>query len=148
MPEVRLSMLQNAIMVAVGCQHRTFDQLAKEFNVPASQLLALFNKAMHKLSNYFRSLLEKQVEEEEDVEAGSARSSRRPLKSGEVMAGGSYVKQSLKAEQNAAADKVNKKLAAARNELLDSLKDEFAVAPGEDDIREALGGGAPSGTLS
>jgi len=61
LPEVKLSPLQSAIMVAVGCQHRTFDQLAKEFEAPASQLLALFNKAMHKLANHFKSLLERQI---------------------------------------------------------------------------------------
>jgi len=151
LPEVRLSPLQCAIMVAVGCQHRTFDQLSKEFEAPASQLLALFNKAMHKLANHFRSLLERQVEDEEDEEAAKdgVQTSARPLKSGEVMVGGSFVKESLKSEQQAAAQKVNKKFAAARNELLDSLKDEFAVAPGEEDIREALGGKVPSsGTLS
>lgn len=84
-------------MVALGCQHKTIDQIAAEFNVKASQLLALFNKAMHKLSNACKALLEQQVEEEESLQAGST----RPLKSGEVMSGGKFVKESLgRAESN------------------------------------------------
>merc|ERR1711963_915928 len=62
MPEVHLSALQSAILVAVGCQQHTFDQLAKEFSVPATQLLALFNKAIHKVVNHLKPLLERQEE--------------------------------------------------------------------------------------
>jgi N-acetyltransferase 10 len=147
MPSVRLSHLQCAILVAVGCQHRTFDQVAAEFNAPTSQLLALFNKAMHKLANHCRSLLEQQVEEEEGCVAGDQ--TAKPLKSGEVFAGGEFVRDSLKHDQKAAAKKVNKKLDSARQELLSSLTDDLAVAPGEEDLRAALGGQVPtSGTLS
>lgn len=151
MPEVRLSSLQSAILVAVGCQQRTFDQVSGELGAPASQLLALFNKAMHKLANYCRALLERQVEEEEAAElaeaSGSAPSKpRRPLKSGEVMAGGKFVKESLQEEQRAMGREVQKGLAAKRKELLDSIIDEdFAVAADVDDLRDALGGRTPKG---
>jgi len=147
MPEVRLSPLQCAILLAVGCQHRTFDQVAKELDAPASQLLALFNKAMHKLANHCRTLLEKEAEEEEEREAGGK--PLKSLKSGEVMAGGKVIKESLQTEQKEQAKKVNKKLEAARQELLASLNSDFAVAPGEEEIRAALGGKAPpAGTVS
>merc|ERR1712217_473534 len=138
MPEVRLSPLQCAILVAVGCQHHTFDELADEFNTPASQLIALFNKAMHKLGNHCRSLLERQVEDEENL------TSRSGTKSGDALSGGRLLKDTLKEEQDVAAGKVNKKLGAAKQELLASLKDEFAIAPGADDIAEALAGQAPT----
>merc|ERR1712028_110064 len=113
-----------AMLVAVGCQHRSFGDVAKDLGAPVSQLLALFNKAMHKLSNYCRNLLEQQVEEEEDQDtaAASAGSSRRPLKSGEVMSGGKFVKDSLKTEQNQMARGVNADQDAKRQELLASLK--------------------------
>jgi len=146
MPKVQLSLLQYAMLIAVGCQSRTFDEVAVEFNAKAGQLLALFNKAMHKLANGCRMLLEKEVEEEDT--AGGATGDPRPLKSGEVMAGGSFIKSSLKEEQQVAAQKVNKKLTAARNELLSSLKDEYAVAPSDLEIREALGGQAPTGSIA
>lgn len=142
LPEVRLSPLQCAIMVSIGCQHHTFDQLAKEFQAPASQLLSLFNKAMHKLANHFRSLLEKQVEDEEEEDV------TRPLELGKVMAGGSYIKEPLRADQDVAAQKVNKTLMAARDELFSSLGEEFAVAPKEDELRQALGGQEPKGSIS
>lgn len=150
LPAVHLSPLQSAIMVAVGCQHRTFDQLSKELNAPASQLLALFNKAMHKLANHFKTLLEQEVEDEEEALAANEGTSvaKKAMGSGKVMPGGSFVKGTLKSEQQAEAKKVNKKLAAARNELVHSLKEDFAVAPGADDLRDALGGKAPKGVLS
>ena len=121
MPEVRLSPLQCAILLAVGCQHRTFDQVAKDLDAPASQLLALFNKAMHKLANHCRALLEKDAEAEEEQEAGGKKV--KSLKSGQVMAGGKVIKESLQQAQQDSAKKVNKKLEAARQELLASLKD-------------------------
>eukprot|EP00747_Dinoflagellata_sp_TGD_P214691 gnl/TRDRNA2_/TRDRNA2_87518_c0_seq1.p1 gnl/TRDRNA2_/TRDRNA2_87518_c0~~gnl/TRDRNA2_/TRDRNA2_87518_c0_seq1.p1 ORF type:complete len:578 (-),score=106.69 gnl/TRDRNA2_/TRDRNA2_87518_c0_seq1:137-1657(-) len=147
MPEAKLSHLQSAILLALGCQHRTVDQIAKEFDAPASQLLALFNKAIHKLAVQCRSLLERQVEEEDPALAGGE---RRPLKSGEVMAGGTFVKESLVAEQRGAAKKVGAKLDAARQELLSTLTDEYSVAPGAAELRDALGGREPvaGGSLS
>ncbi|OLQ01371.1 UPF0202 protein KRE33 [Symbiodinium microadriaticum] len=146
MPAVRLSTLQCAILVAVGCQHRSFDEVAQDFNAPASQLLALFNKAMHKLSNHCRSLLERQVEEEGEAEGLS----QRPMQSGEVVAGGSFVQDSLKSDQEIAGQKVNKKLQEKRKDLLASLTHErFAVAPSTEDFAEALGGSTPaSGIVS
>jgi len=145
MPEVRLSHLQCAILVAVGCQHKTFDRVAAEFNAPASQLLALFNKAMHKLSNHCRTLLEQQVEEEEGQAVGGKVA--KSLKSGETITGGKAIKESLKDDQQKEAKKVNKKLEAARQELLSSLTDDLAVAPDADELREALGGKAPKGEV-
>lgn len=141
MPQVRLSSLQCAILVAIGCQHKTFDRLAAEFSVPTSQLLALFNKAMHKLANHCRSLLEQQVEEEEDEAEGGR---KRSIRSGEVLPGGSFIRESLQSDQHAMGQKVSKKQSAARQELLDSLvRDEFAVAPGAAELDEALGGIEP-----
>lgn len=152
MPGVHLSQAQCAMMVAVGCQHRTFDQVAADLKAPASQLLALFNKAMHKLSNYCRDLLMRQIEEEEDqdIAAASVDGTKRPLKSGEVMSGGKFVKDSLKVEQEAGAKKVKATLDAQRQELLTSLmKDEYSVAAREEDFQEALSGRAPmSGSVS
>lgn len=145
MPSVRLSSLQGAILLAVGCQHRTFDEVSQEFNAPASQLLALFNKAMHKLSNHCKTLLEQQVEEEGEAEGLSTRA----MKSGQVVQGGAFVKDSLKSEQQVARQKVNKKLEEKRKELLSTLTEEkFAIAPSTEDVSEALQGSAPSGTVS
>jgi N-acetyltransferase 10 len=152
MPGVHLSQAQCAMMVAVGCQHRTFDQVAADLGAPVSQLLALFNKAMHKLSNYCRDLLVSQIEEEEDQDAAvsSSGASRRPLKSGEVLAGGKFVKESLKEAQDAGAKKVQASLDTQRQDLLTSLmKDEYSVAARGEDFSEALAGRSPtSGSLS
>merc|ERR1711957_68797 len=104
-----------------------------------------FNKAMHKLANYCRTLLERQVEDEENLGVAAVGTMKR----GEVVPGGKFIKETLKEQQDASAQKAMKKMAAGKQELLDSLKDEFAVAPGEDDLRAALGGQTPTpGLLS
>ena len=100
---------------------------------------------MHKLSNHCKTLLERQVEEEGEAEGLSSRA----MKSGQVVEGGAFVKDSLKSDQQAAGQKVNKKLEEKRKELLSTLTDErFAIAPSTEDFSEALGGSAPSGTVS
>merc|ERR1712232_766317 len=88
-----------------------------------------------------------QVEEEdEELRPGGA---NRPLKSGEMLAGGQFVKDSLKTEQRAAAKQIHEQMDEKKQSLIDSLGDEYRVLPGEDEFRDALGGRAPSGgTLS
>lgn len=39
------------------------DQISQEINLPVSQLLALFNKAVKKITNYIQSKYEKEIEE-------------------------------------------------------------------------------------
>jgi N-acetyltransferase 10 len=48
-PTIKLSYLQSAIMLSQGLQHKSIDSVAAELELPARQLLALFNKAVRKL---------------------------------------------------------------------------------------------------
>merc|ERR1740121_3625409 len=97
---------------------------------------------MHKLAKRFRALLELQAEEEMDDEV------KKPLASGELLAGGKFVKDSLLADQQKAAKVVDEKLDQARKQLLESLGDEYAVAPSEAEMRQVLGDHAPKGSIS
>jgi N-acetyltransferase 10 len=58
MPEIHLSYLQVAIVLATGLQHRDVDSIAAELNLPANQVLAFFNKTVRKITAYLRSLIE------------------------------------------------------------------------------------------
>jgi len=58
---VRLNAIQSAILMAVGVQHKTMDVLAKELDVPVSQLLALHNKCMHKMLAHFNAVCERAI---------------------------------------------------------------------------------------
>lgn len=53
-----LSGVQQSILLAIGLQRKSFDDLEKELNLPASQLMAMFMKIARKVSTKFRSLVE------------------------------------------------------------------------------------------
>eukprot|EP00300_Choanocystis_sp_HF-7_P007698 c15461_g1_i1.p1 GENE.c15461_g1_i1~~c15461_g1_i1.p1 ORF type:complete len:1046 (-),score=255.99 c15461_g1_i1:31-2880(-) len=60
---VSLSPTQAALLVAIGLQHKTIDEAAKEMSFPAKHLLALHNKAIRKFSSHFTSMFENSIGE-------------------------------------------------------------------------------------
>ena len=56
LPAVRLSPLQAAILVALALQRRSVERLAADLAIPVSQALALFNKAMRKISSALQAI--------------------------------------------------------------------------------------------
>ena len=60
--DLHLSAVQLAILVGLGLQHKTVDDLVDELELPSSQLLALFNRSVRKLSGVLRSILETGIE--------------------------------------------------------------------------------------
>ena len=65
-----LSAVQGAILLGVGLQTKSLDELESELGLPASQLLALFNKAVRKMTVSLSSVLE--AREEATLPAPSA----------------------------------------------------------------------------
>eukprot|EP00124_Ichthyophonus_hoferi_P000690 Ihof_evm19s27 gene=Ihof_evmTU19s27 len=59
---VNLSALMSAVMLGMGLQYKTIDDLEKECGLPANQLLAMFNRAMRKLVQYIQGVAEGAVE--------------------------------------------------------------------------------------
>jgi len=55
---VKLFRVQEAILLAVGLQHKTLEDMEKELDLPISQVLGVFIKSIRKISAYFRSVLE------------------------------------------------------------------------------------------
>ncbi|WEW58738.1 N-acetyltransferase 10 [Emydomyces testavorans] len=62
-PSVNLSGVQQSILLAIGLQRKSFDDVEKELNVATSQLMAMFIKIVRKVSTHFRSLVEGAVAE-------------------------------------------------------------------------------------
>eukprot|EP00743_Colponemidia_sp_Colp-15_P004675 GILK01005037.1.p1 GENE.GILK01005037.1~~GILK01005037.1.p1 ORF type:complete len:1046 (-),score=256.41 GILK01005037.1:107-3244(-) len=60
--ELSFSYAQAAILLGMGLQHKTIDDIQEELSVPGSQLLALFNKSIRKVSSLFRSIETKAIE--------------------------------------------------------------------------------------
>lgn len=66
--------MQSAILLGTGLQHKTVDVLVTELDLPANQLLALFNKAIRKLSEYLDQLCMDAVQQEIDGQRTSEHS--------------------------------------------------------------------------
>ncbi|KAJ5245897.1 RNA cytidine acetyltransferase [Penicillium chermesinum] len=61
--KVSLSGVQQSILLAIGLQRKSMDDIEKELNLPSSQLLAMFLKIIRKVSTYFRGVVEGAVAE-------------------------------------------------------------------------------------
>jgi len=61
LPEVRLSGVQQSILLSVGLQRKVLEDVERELNVAMSQLLAMFVKVVRKISSHLRSLVEGEV---------------------------------------------------------------------------------------
>lgn len=48
--------------MGLGLQHKTVDDLSSELELPATQLLGLFNRSIRRCSQYLNSILEQEVE--------------------------------------------------------------------------------------
>lgn len=53
--------LFQAILIGLGLQYKTADELATELELPTTQLLGLFNRTMRKMSQYLSSVVEQDV---------------------------------------------------------------------------------------
>lgn len=62
-PEFKLSSVQAAILCGIGVQSRDVDDLTKELGLPSNQVLAMFNKAMRKVSIALNSIVEEREQE-------------------------------------------------------------------------------------
>ncbi|XP_028814072.1 RNA cytidine acetyltransferase [Denticeps clupeoides] len=62
--EVSLSAAQCALLLGIGLQHKSVDELEKEIELPSSQLMGLFNRLIRKVVQFFNSLQEKAVEQD------------------------------------------------------------------------------------
>ncbi|XP_051512314.1 RNA cytidine acetyltransferase-like [Myxocyprinus asiaticus] len=64
MGDITLSVAQCALLLGVGLQHKTVDELEKEIDLPSSQLMGLFNRIIRKVMQFFNTLQEKAIEAE------------------------------------------------------------------------------------
>ena len=62
--DVKLSGIQQAILLAIGLQRKDVDVICKELNLPSQQLLAMFIKVLRKVNTHFSSLITAAVDAE------------------------------------------------------------------------------------
>ncbi|KAI8926506.1 GNAT acetyltransferase 2-domain-containing protein [Entophlyctis helioformis] len=58
---VKMSAVQAAIMVAIGLQKKTVEDVERDLGLPVSQILALFGKSVRKMSAYLEAVVERNV---------------------------------------------------------------------------------------
>ncbi|KAI8799815.1 GNAT acetyltransferase 2-domain-containing protein [Cladochytrium replicatum] len=63
---VKLTPVMAAIFVGIGFQHKTLEDVAKDLDLPVSQIMALFGKAIKRCSQYFEATIEREFEREVD----------------------------------------------------------------------------------
>ncbi|KAJ9080634.1 N-acetyltransferase 10 [Entomophthora muscae] len=57
LPNVKFSSVQDSILLSMGLQHKSFEDISSELGLPVSQLLALFAKAIKKSSLHFKEIV-------------------------------------------------------------------------------------------
>ncbi|XP_062973484.1 RNA cytidine acetyltransferase [Elgaria multicarinata webbii] len=62
--DMSLSATQSALLLGIGLQHKSVDQLEKEIELPSGQLMGLFNRTIRKVVQLFNTVQEKAVEEQ------------------------------------------------------------------------------------
>lgn len=69
--DFKLSSLQGALLCAIGLQNQDVDAVTKALGIPSNQVLAMFNKAIRKLSITLNEIIEK--DEKSKLLGGNAR---------------------------------------------------------------------------
>ncbi|PVD33452.1 hypothetical protein C0Q70_04708 [Pomacea canaliculata] len=133
--DVHLSAVQNAVILALGLQHKTVDVIEKELELPSNQVLALFNRIIRKFAQHLNEIVE------EDVESGMVERKEIIMKP---------AKQTLEEDlrEGAAAVEAEHKKSSAASVLADSDLSQFTIQGSEQSWKEALSGTAKTGIIS
>jgi N-acetyltransferase 10 len=121
---VSLSALQNVILLSIGLQHKTVDEIALELNLPVNQILAFFNKTIRKLSATLREILESDISSRM---ISNKKRSALEMKANQMMASSL---ESLDSDQKADEALFNQKIQSEKAKLLKSSvskKDDLLV---------------------
>jgi len=78
--KLHLSPVQQTILAGLGLQRKSVDDLEKELGLPSSQILALFNKTVRKITAVYHSLQESAIEFEEKPKKGAKKDSKAEKK--------------------------------------------------------------------
>jgi N-acetyltransferase 10 len=64
---VKLAYSQAAILLGMGLQYKSFEEISVELNIQTNQLLALFNKLVKKFTNQIKLLYEREIDKDESA---------------------------------------------------------------------------------
>lgn len=127
LPNAPLDALQKAILLGIGSMNKTVDQLATEFNMPSSQVLAKFYDTMKKMTKSIMGIMQREIEDAlpDEIELNRGKDFK-PLK------------QTMDEELDEEAQKLEKK---QKKELIKLKKEslaQYAIKGTDDDWKKAL----------
>ncbi|KAG8283704.1 N-acetyltransferase 10 [Homalodisca vitripennis] len=128
MGDVHLSAVQAALLLGMGLQHKIVDSLSSELELPASQLLGLFNRSTRRMVAFLVALVEGAVAE---TLLAPSRPSDTPQRL-----------QSLHSELNQAADELKKKQSEELKKLKKENLSQYAIKGSESEWDKALSKGS------
>lgn len=134
-PECHLSHVQNAILLSLGLQHKTIDEICSELGMESSQILGLFNRTIRKLTTQLQNIEEKAIEDKFDE--------LKPIDGNKL----NPVRQSLQDELEEAAKQVRKAEKKQFKNLTKELE-QYAIKGSEDDWDSALKGHKKASIIS
>ena len=122
--DIRLSGVQQCILLGVGLQRKDMDVVSAELNLPSSQLLAMFIKILRKVTSHFSTLVNKAVEAElpQAERIGVSRENASGVHDDEIVDERyAPLETTLDDELEEGGDEALKTLKKKQRELIDSL---------------------------
>jgi N-acetyltransferase 10 len=137
--DIKLSGVQSAILLGIGLQRKSIDELQKELSLASNQVLALFVKIIRKMSQYFAKVEAKAFEDtvpafkpKQDSEESNG---KRDAADDDAW---KPLKEDLDADLEKAGDEVMDELKAKQRELIDSLDlTKYAIGGKDEDWNSA-----------
>lgn len=144
--EVSLSLVQSAILLAIGLQRKNMDDIASELNLPASQCMAMFSKIVRKFSTYFRGVLSRAIEndmpalQDDDI---------REMNGEKAVFDGDAVEKAMTHELDEAGTEAVSELKLRQKELINALNlDKYAIESPDWDDKAAEKAASKLGVVS
>ncbi|KAK4166557.1 N-acetyltransferase 10 [Cladorrhinum sp. PSN259] len=156
---IKLSGLQQAILLAVGVQRKEVDQIADELSLPGSQILAIFIKIMRRITTQLNSVVTGAMAAElpDAGKIGVSRENASGVHDDEIVDDKFVPLQtSLEDELEEGGDEAMKELRKKQRELIDSLPldqyevegDDVAWKEAEHSVLKATKGGKSNVVVS
>nr|XP_018667185.1 RNA cytidine acetyltransferase [Ciona intestinalis] len=138
---VPLSVAQKAIILAIGLQHKSVETVASEIDLPSSQVLGLFNRAVRKITTHLSEIESAAAEKELKSTLGDENAAdavnMQPLE------------ESLDSELNAAAYEVVQKQKEELKQTLASMDlKQYEIGGSDEAWQDALSSGKKQNIVS
>ncbi|CAF0885538.1 unnamed protein product [Brachionus calyciflorus] len=128
--EFNLSLVQSAILIGVGLQKKSVEDLEKELQLPPNQLLAMFNKVIKKFINLLEEIQVNQISKV--LFKPGSELSKEQLEKMEPL------KQSLEEELNEASAKIKQDELEKKKELIGFDLKQYEIKGSEKEWTDAL----------